>query len=546
MNARDRHGQSTSSRLLGLGAAVVLTVALTACGGGGGKTSHHNGVAAKVGGRPIFTMTYYASGNTPIPFRVSIYDLRREGPFLVLDFGLTCLDPNTGCDTQVAFTGPKLTHNALVNDQEVPSGVWLVDPVNHQEYRPVRDGQDRPFVSRLPISINDAAIHLEWARYAAPPPGASSLDIAFPDGGPQIPNVPITSGPGPTASAAQPAQPAPFAIAPGGTDSTGLTMPVESLQQTVGNPVGSDTESSTQSTTSLHADVLFKFAKSNLTPAASSILAGVARQIKSRAVGSVTVTGYTDSIGSDSVNLPLSRARAQAVVQALRPFTPGVNYTPAGKGSADPVAPNSKADGSDNPTGRALNRRVTISYAVRNRAKPTPPPAPPPAAAGSVTQGTGVTFTVGDPAVQTHSYQATPTALFREGDLLVLRMTLACQGTQNPSGGSCDIETDLASPASVPPISLENQPKSDATPFFTVSAFYMLDPASGSEYVPIHSQDTYPLTGRLELATLEVGHSYQVWAYFPAPPSSTSSLTLVTPGGTRLGGVPIAATPPPQ
>jgi outer membrane protein OmpA-like peptidoglycan-associated protein len=31
-------------------------------------------------------------------------------------------------------------------------------------------------------------------------------------------------------------------------------------------------------------------------------------------------------------------------------------------GKADPVAPNTKPDGSDNPDGRRLNRRVTISF----------------------------------------------------------------------------------------------------------------------------------------------------------------------------------------
>jgi outer membrane protein OmpA-like peptidoglycan-associated protein len=32
-----------------------------------------------------------------------------------------------------------------------------------------------------------------------------------------------------------------------------------------------------------------------------------------------------------------------------------------GKGDADPVAPNSKPDGSDDPEGRARNRRVMVS-----------------------------------------------------------------------------------------------------------------------------------------------------------------------------------------
>ncbi len=52
-------------------------------------------------------------------------------------------------------------------------------------------------------------------------------------------------------------------------------------------------------------------------------------------------------------------------MNALQPRTTGVTYRAAGLGSADSVAPNTKTDGSDNPEGRALNRRVTISFAVK-------------------------------------------------------------------------------------------------------------------------------------------------------------------------------------
>jgi len=54
----------------------------------------------------------------------------------------------------------------------------------------------------------------------------------------------------------------------------------------------------------------------------------------------VAVTGYTDSVGPDSVNNPLSQARAQAVVAALTPQVAGAPVTlqAAGKGAADPVS----------------------------------------------------------------------------------------------------------------------------------------------------------------------------------------------------------------
>ena len=52
-----------------------------------------------------------------------------------------------------------------------------------------------------------------------------------------------------------------------------------------------------------------------------------------------------------------------AVQAALAPLAPGATFQSTGKGAADPVAPNTNPDGSDNPEGRARNRRVTITFA---------------------------------------------------------------------------------------------------------------------------------------------------------------------------------------
>ena len=83
------------------------------------------------------------------------------------------------------------------------------------------------------------------------------------------------------------------------------------------------------------------------------------------AVASLTdaIDGYTDSKGSPAYNLRLSRRRAAAVRTALaRLVGRGVRFQVAGHGEANPVAANFKRDGSDNPRGRAKNRRVTISF----------------------------------------------------------------------------------------------------------------------------------------------------------------------------------------
>jgi outer membrane protein OmpA-like peptidoglycan-associated protein len=78
----------------------------------------------------------------------------------------------------------------------------------------------------------------------------------------------------------------------------------------------------------------------------------------------VRVDGYTDSVGDDASNLALSRQRAQAVADALTGLVAGtqVTFVVDGHGESDPIAANTTDSGSDNPEGRALNRRVTLSF----------------------------------------------------------------------------------------------------------------------------------------------------------------------------------------
>ncbi|MCL2848952.1 MAG: OmpA family protein [Micrococcales bacterium] len=110
----------------------------------------------------------------------------------------------------------------------------------------------------------------------------------------------------------------------------------------------------------LAADLLFEFGKYDLTDPARAALADSAKKIPQGAA--VSVDGYTDSISGDDINIPLSQARAKTVADALGAARPDLVLTSTGHGSANPVAPNTDDDGSDNPVGRQLNRRVTLTY----------------------------------------------------------------------------------------------------------------------------------------------------------------------------------------
>jgi outer membrane protein OmpA-like peptidoglycan-associated protein len=122
----------------------------------------------------------------------------------------------------------------------------------------------------------------------------------------------------------------------------------------------------------LSGDVLFDYDKATLKPEAEQALKKVAVVLSQFPESKVTVEGYTDSKGTKSINMQLSVARAQAVKDWL--VTNGgvaaASISTKGFGEQYPIAPNKNANGSDNPIGRALNRRVSII--VERPAAPMP------------------------------------------------------------------------------------------------------------------------------------------------------------------------------
>lgn len=112
------------------------------------------------------------------------------------------------------------------------------------------------------------------------------------------------------------------------------------------------------------ADVLFDFDKADIRPAAQPALQELAVLLKEKARGSVTVTGHTDGVGEAAYNQKLSERRAAAVKAWLvgREGLGSLPITTSGAGARQPVAPNAKPDGSDDPDGRQLNRRVTVVF----------------------------------------------------------------------------------------------------------------------------------------------------------------------------------------
>ena len=110
----------------------------------------------------------------------------------------------------------------------------------------------------------------------------------------------------------------------------------------------------------LEDSVLFDFGSSELRGQASTTLTNLATVIKDSKAPKVQVQGHTDSVSDDAFNQKLSEQRAQAVSSALKSDGVAADLEAVGYGETKPVAPNENPDGSDNPGGRRLNRRVEV------------------------------------------------------------------------------------------------------------------------------------------------------------------------------------------
>ena len=103
--------------------------------------------------------------------------------------------------------------------------------------------------------------------------------------------------------------------------------------------------------------VFFDFNKSDLTGQAQQIVDQAAANAGPAKVTQLTVTGHTDTVGSDAYNMRLSRRRAESVAARLeKDGIPSSEIQIVAKGKRDLLVPT--ADGVREPQ----NRRVQIVY----------------------------------------------------------------------------------------------------------------------------------------------------------------------------------------
>ena len=105
----------------------------------------------------------------------------------------------------------------------------------------------------------------------------------------------------------------------------------------------------------LPSEVMFPFDSAVLQPGYDRTLAKIADVLVQYPNSTAVVTGYTDSSGSETYNLGLSKRRAEAVRSALvSDNVRSDRLTADGRGEASPLGDNSTA------AGRQMNRRVEI------------------------------------------------------------------------------------------------------------------------------------------------------------------------------------------
>ena len=226
--------------------------------------------------------------------------------------------------------------------------VFLFDPVAKRKYPLVTDTTGNSQAAPISVPGDGGAFVFDWRKttllsltFQAPPDTVQVADLLLPQFVP-IEGLRIEGLGG---------------AAAGGIAAAGTSLGLEGALKELNADV-----TATEIKIDLAADVLFDFDKAAIKPQAEQALQNVVTVLKANPAAKVAIEGHTDGRGADAYNQTLSEQRALSVKQWLvsNGKVDGTNILTRGWGKTRPVAPNAKPDGSDDPEGRAKNRRVQI------------------------------------------------------------------------------------------------------------------------------------------------------------------------------------------
>lgn len=226
---------------------------------------------------------------------------------------------------------------------------YVLDSTNKRKYTVALDKEQHPLCSET-LNFNfPSGVRLEpgdgitvWAKFAAPPESTKTVSV-HPPLAPPFDDVPIAGVGGGSEGA--------------GSAVAGAEIGLEAALKDLAAKV-----TPTEIRINLSADVLFDFDKAAIKTEAEPSLRKVATVLGANPGAKVAIDGHTDARGADAYNQTLSEQRAASIKQWLvaNANVDGANVTTRGWGKTKPAAHNTKPDGSDDPEGRAKNRRVEI------------------------------------------------------------------------------------------------------------------------------------------------------------------------------------------
>ncbi|MFI6539713.1 OmpA family protein [Nonomuraea sp. NPDC050547] len=302
---------------------------------------------------------------------------------------------------------------------------------------------------------------------------------------------------------------------------------VSDVRELVETPKKTTLQEGAKETIGLRTDVLFAFDQATLGARAAAVLDEVAEETRRRADPAkppVTIVGHTDTKGEDAYNQTLSVRRAQAVKEYLAAkLGAGYRYVTEGKGESAPIAKNDKPDGGDNPGGRARNRRVEISYTIKQQAPDVTATTGPPAGEVRGPTGRNAPFRP-DPGAPVADFTWTFTnkddqlkvevlPLYRDGAYLVATFDVTA------------VRTNVVFVPAPAPFSGWEHEFSAAADF---GAFTLEDPATKARYHPLKMSTEFVEN---HVPALQTGEKSRAYVYYPAPPGDRTSLTLRVANG---------------
>jgi outer membrane protein OmpA-like peptidoglycan-associated protein len=277
------------------------------------------------------------AGSTPDGVRATIVSAKRADQVLNVRLRLA-VEPGETADT---------LHNRF-DSYFIFKDVFLFDPVAKRKYPVVKDTEGNFQGQPLTVKLDGGRFIHDWRKttlvsltFQAPPDTVQRADLLLPQ---FMPFEAVTlEGLGGAAT--------------GGIEAAGTTLGLEGALKELKAEV-----TATEIKIDLAADVLFDFDKAEIKKQAEPSLQNLATVLKANPGATVTIEGHTDAKGADAYNQTLSEQRAASVKQWLvaNAQANGANISTRGWGKSKPVTHNAKPDGSDDPDGRAKNRRVQI------------------------------------------------------------------------------------------------------------------------------------------------------------------------------------------